>query len=74
MVIWNEKVWQKRNRKKVEQKKKEIMEHLGSLIPEDFKCDHISVTFPNYDTVRIELKNDYTQKLVSVKGIDGDGE
>lgn len=54
--------------------KKEIMEHLGSLITEDFKCDHISVTFPNHDTVRIELKNDYAQMLVSVQGIDGDGE
>lgn len=38
--------------------KKEIMEHLDSFITEDFECDHISVTFPNDNMVRIELTND----------------
>lgn len=46
--------------------KKEIMEHLDSFITEDFECDHISVTFPNDNMVRIELTND-SEALVRCK-------
>lgn len=42
--------------------KKEIMEHLDSLITEAFECDHISVTFPNDNMVRIELTNNDSEK------------
>ena len=46
--------------------KKEIMEHLDSLITEAFECDHISVTFPNDNMVRIDLTND-SESLVRCK-------
>jgi len=50
--------------------KKEIMEHLDSLITEAFECDHISVTFPNDNMVRIDLTNDSD---TDQKDGDGDG-
>lgn len=46
--------------------KKEIMEHLDSFITGAFECDHISVTFPNDNMVRIELTND-SESLVRCK-------
>ena len=49
--------------------KKEIMERLDSLITKAFECDHIRVTFPNDDMVRIELTNDSEKEQM-----DGDGD
>ena len=39
------------------QKYLKLKEELDSLITEAFECDHISVTFPNDNMVRIELTN-----------------
>ena len=49
--------------------KKTIMWWLDNIIPDDFKCDGMHITFPNDDTAIIELTNrsDAERK-------DGDGD
>lgn len=51
--------------------KKEIMEHLDSLITEAFECDHISVTFPNDNMVRIDLTNNDSEGEQKDGDVDG---
>lgn len=38
--------------------KKTIMYRLDRILPDNFECNHIQITFPNDDTARIELMND----------------